>query len=261
MTTQPCDTKNRLLSTKLSILIFESHLQTNQTLSQQARDLGHMTDHAFSLEELEKKLLHNGFDIVLLDAKLSDETLKNALQSVKNSGLKSILLIDAVSLNRLKLSFIDGVLDYIILQEDMYRSLHTLEQTVRTVKHNSEHTVVFLQEKHLSSKTTQKILQSRDYSLLCISSYEALIQSFQKDHISLLLIDITDGQEKLLDMLSRLQTQIDIQQTPVLLLSSLNESPHIQSLIQHNVTDILQKPFFEEELITKVDELIRNTLF
>lgn len=108
-------------------------------------------------------------------------------------------------------------------------------------------------------KLMKKLLELEGYEVVVRQDGEAGLASAQSENFRLIILDITSAKLNGFDVMSALDEKCKL---PVLMLTSSNSESEIVSSLSMCSDDYLTKPFYNNELVSRVQSLIwRYTLF
>ncbi|MEO0102636.1 MAG: response regulator [candidate division WOR-3 bacterium] len=102
-------------------------------------------------------------------------------------------------------------------------------------------------------------LEKSGYS--CLRAMEGIkaLKLVEEEHPDLIILDILlPGELDGYTLCKQLKTDIRFNKIPVILLSGLDEEYHIQEGLKRGADAYITKPFQHEDLIAKIEELIRK---
>ena len=100
------------------------------------------------------------------------------------------------------------------------------------------------------------ILQKHFNPVFKSSSQEALLWLRMENLPDLILMDVEDNQSDYLEFVSKLRKRA-VNDLPLILLSELKNYRAVLHCLQFGATDFITKPFFPEELLDKINQILK----
>ena len=206
-----------------------------------------------SIKELESIDLKK-YDLILCDSALSDGSY---IEEVLKQNEKVIVITQSEN-EFVNSNIKNKVIDFVLKQESLI--FNYLINFIKNLQRNKNISVLIVDDDKIVLKIEENILKKINLNVFkAYNGEEALKCIHNNDNIDLVLTDLNmpklDGEE-LLIRIRKLKTMDEL---PVVIISSNKEHFQISKLLKLGANDYLTKPFFKEELILRVNNLLSVT--
>jgi len=210
-------------------------------------------DIASSLQEAQACVEKDFYTIALLDLHLSDAEGDTIVDFFIQKEIPSIIMTASLDKTLQESISKKDVIDYVL--KDRVEAIDYLIATIRRVLKNRMHTALVVDDSEMYRNSIKRTLSTQLLNVITAKDgQEALeIMKTNKD-ISLLLTDYHMPQIDGLELIVALRQTHKKEHFPVIGLSSDEESA--VTFLKYGVNDFIKKPFYKEELSTRVN----NTL-
>ena len=258
MKTKNLERYNKILPFKenilYDILIVEDSQFVNDAIKSELAMLGHRCDQATSLEEALQLIGVKKYAFIILDLNLPDAFGEELFFSIiRHSDAKIIILTSEQDSEVRATLFKLGVLDYIVKDEKLSRSVHMINETIQNIIDNIDFNIIIIDDSALLRKQVEMILKARRYSIFQAKSAKDAFELLEKESIDLILLDLELPDMHGSKLLELIKEDPLHNTTPVLVLSGTNDPELISRVLKGGASDFIQKPFNAEQFVLKVD--------
>lgn len=241
---------------KFSILIINKNTSFNLKLSQKIQEYNFEVINIF--EKMSVKLYEN-IDLILLS--IDDErNSSKIIDFIKlNTHAKIIILSDEDIGKQREIYFSEGILDFHLTSQKIDHITDDIIDTIYDLKNNKKETILILDNSKQLCVQLQSILIARNYKVLFATNGNEGIEILKKNEISLLILDMEIDDINALDLLEGLRDMYLLDQFFVLTISNSKNPSLIRDALKNGAEDFLKKPFLYEELLLKIDILIKSS--
>ncbi len=116
-------------------------------------------------------------------------------------------------------------------------------------------------EKTLSMNVAiNKIIKDKKYNLIITKNYQETMDILKTENISLIICDMNLHDIDFLDIMSRIKKENLLENIVMLVLSNMENANLVKKILKFGATDFLKTPFIDNELLLKVELLIKKLL-
>lgn len=209
---------------------------------------------ATSTEEI-KNIDLKKYDLIICNFISYDSSNESYIQEILKHNEKVIVI--AQSEEFISSNIKNRVIDFIINQE--FLVFNYLVNLIKNLQRNKNINVLIVDDDKVILKIEESILKKINLNVLKASNGEEALKYIKNNNIELVLTDLNmpkvDGEE-LLIKIRKLKTMDEL---PVIVISSNKEHSKISKLLKLGANDYLIKPFFKEELVVRVNNLLNIT--
>ena len=208
-----------------------------------------------SAKEL-KNLDLKKYDLILCDFILLDSLNGSYIEDILKQNDK-VIVITQCEQEFINSNIKNKVIDFILKEEFLISNY--LINLIKSIQRNKNINVLIVDDDKFVLKIEENILKKVNLNVLKAKNGEEALKCISDNNIDLVLTDLNmpkmDG-EKLLIKIRKLKTMDEL---PVVVISSNKEHFQISKLLKLGANDYLTKPFFKEELILRVNNLLNIT--
>lgn len=243
-----------------SILIIDDSQLINNALAQSLRERGYKVEQAFDVKTAQDLLREKEFNYALLDLELPDGTGEDVLPYLQiHEEIRVIVMTSDRDKQRREHLFDFGiVIDYVTKERyfaDMELSIVELIENIST-NHNLNFLVV--DDSRFMRNQLRILLSKRGFNVYEAIDGKDALDVIKKHQIDAAIIDlempVMDG-NKLLSAIKRNKANLLM---PVMVVSGSSDPDKIAKVIKNGASDFIKKPYANEELVLKVDKMIRD---
>lgn len=236
------------------ILIVEDSQFVNDAIKSELDTLGHRSDQATSLEEALQLINVKKYAFIILDLNLPDAFGEELFFSIiRHSDAKIIILTSEQDSEVRATLFKLGVLDYIVKDEQLTKSVHRINETIQNILVNIDFNILIIDDSALLRKQVEMILRARNYSVFQARSAKDALDILANETIDIILLDLELPDIHGSKLLGLIKEDPLYRATPVLVLSGTNDPELISKVLKGGASDFIQKPFNAEQFVLKVD--------
>ena len=196
------------------------------------------------------------YDLILCDFILSDSPDGSYIEKVLEQNEK-VIVITQFEKKFINSDIKNRVIDFVVKEE--FLIFNYLVNLIKSLQRNENLKVLVVDDDKVILKIEENILKKLNLNVLKASNGEEALKCINDNNIDLVLTDLNmpkvDGEE-LLIKIRKLKTMDEL---PVIVVSSNKEHSQIARLLKLGANDYLTKPFFKEELILRVNNLLSIT--
>jgi PAS domain S-box-containing protein len=258
MRTKTLERYNSTLSVKenklYDILIVEDSQFVNDAIKSELETLGHRCDQATRLDEAIKRIGEKKYAFIILDLNLPDAYGEELFFSIiRHSEAKIIILTSEQDSEVRATLFKLGVLDYIVKDEKLVKSVQRINETIQSIIENIDFNILVIDDSSLLRKQVEMILRARNYTIFQAKSAKDALEVLESDPIDIILLDLELPDMHGSQLLELIKDNPSYIATPVLVLSGTNNPELISKVLKGGASDFIQKPFNAEQFVLKVD--------
>ena len=209
---------------------------------------------AYSVKELENFDIKK-YDLILCDVVLPDSLDGSYIKEVLKQNGKVIIITQSEEFINSNIK--NKIIDFVIKQE--FLIFNYLISLIKNIQRNKNINVLIADDDKIVLKIEENILKKINLNIFKAYDGEEALKSIHNNNIDLVLTDLNmpklDGEE-LLIKIRKLKTMDEL---PVIVVSSNKDHFQIAKLLKLGANDYLTKPFFKEELILRVNNLLNIT--
>ena len=235
-----------------NVLIVDDDIEFNNNLCSKFEENGFTVYqsydiHAF-LEYQDKNIALTVLNIDMNDADI---------EKISIMGSKVVLLSNSDSLSLRDKFFYGGILDFYVKSEQLEYIVEDIINSLDNLEKNIDDTILIVDTSNKLLESLESILTNRNYNLLTADNIKDALDIISLKPISLLIVDmeLCNGEEN--NILAKLKNKGIIDQFPILSSSSLYNPSIIAQTLKKGSSDFIKKPFVYEELLLKIDLLIK----
>lgn len=236
------------------ILVIEDSKFVNDAVKAELETLGHRCDQATRLDEALQLIAEKKYAFIILDLNLPDAYGEELFFSIiRHSEAKIIILTSEQDSEVRATLFKLGVLDYIIKDENLVKSVHKINETMQRILENIDFNVLVVDDSSLLRKQVDMILRARSYSIFEAKSAKDAMEVLEQESIDIILLDLELPDMHGTQLLEIIKNDPSYLAIPVLILSGTNDPELISRVLKGGASDFIQKPFNAEQFVLKVD--------
>ena len=236
------------------ILIVEDSQFVNDAIKSELDTLGHHSDQATSLEEALQLINAKKYAFIILDLNLPDAFGEELFFSIiRHSEAKIIILTSEQDSEVRATLFKLGVLDYIVKDEQLVKSVQMINETIQKIIENIDFNILIIDDSSLLRKQIEMILRARSYTVFQAKSAKEALEILGKESIDIILLDLELPDIHGSKLLGIIKEDPLYRTTPVLVLSGTNNPELISKVLKGGASDFIQKPFNAEQFVLKID--------
>lgn len=117
--------------------------------------------------------------------------------------------------------------------------------------------ILVLDDEPMTCEAIRSLLASRGYRVVTATDCDEALRQMQQARPQLLLADVNLPCMSGFEFVQQLQRDNLLQDTPVIFVSAMARTKDIQAGLSLGAHDYLTKPFSPDELLTRVDSVLR----
>jgi PAS domain S-box-containing protein len=236
------------------ILILEDSIFVNDAIKEELEKLGHRCDQATRLDEALQLIAEKKYAFIILDLNLPDAYGEELFFSIiRHSEAKIIILTSEQDSEVRATLFKLGVLDYIVKDEKLVKSVHRINETMQNIRQNTAFNILVIDDSSLLRKQVDMILKARSYTIFQAKSGKDAMEILEKESIDMILLDLELPDMHGSTLLEIIKENPSYTAIPILILSGTNDPELISRVLKGGASDFIQKPFNTEQFVLKVD--------
>ena len=246
--------KDLIQKDKISILIVDDSSSVNAILYKKFLESNFNCYSSKSLSEARKILNDTKIDYILLDIHLPDGNGYELIKELENTKNKIFVLTSEKDMSLREASFQKGVIDYIFKDQDFFKKLDEIANTIIQIEKNKYKNILVVDDSVVIQEQLKALLNNRNYNVIMASSIKETLDILSSNHIHLILLDIQLKDGSGLIFLNNNKTEIIIKRKiPVMIISGNVSSQTMRDSLKAGAVDVIKKPYIIEEVILKVD--------
>jgi len=245
---------------KYNVLIIEDSEFINNTVyvTLNAKDY-YYTDQAFNFKQAANKLHEKEYNFIILDLTLPDAYGEELLNDIKKLTKAKIIILTAEADKQIRETlFKNGILDYIVKDDQFSKSLKSIDITVKSIAKNIHSNVLVIDDSMFMCKQIEKILRIRNYNSLIALNAKDGFNLLKRRKTNLIILDMELPDIHGLELLNQIREKQEFCHIPVIILSGNNDPELIRDCLKSGASDFITKPFNIEEFTLKVDLSIES---
>lgn len=241
------------------ILLVEDNKTLAKLLAKKMRDsIGVSIDVAYSMAEAKQLIMKNDYFIALLDLNLPDAPNGEIVDYVLSKDILVIVLTASMD-EETKSMFIDkDIVDYVY--KGNMNDVNYIFTTIERLYKNKNHKIMIVDDAISMRNMTKKILEAQQYKKVYVAAHgEEAMAYFESDpDISLVLTDYNMPVKNGLELTKELREKYSKNKLGIIALTGVEEQGIASNFLKHGANDFIKKPFFKDELICRVNNLIES---
>jgi len=217
-----------------------------------------------SILETKRELRENAYDYIILDVHLPDGEGPSIISwSAKIKGFNSKFFIFTASEDsqlREKL-YTQGVIEFILKTGDIKNIVSEIAATIQQVNLYNKYTILVVDDGLVFRNMLKNVFISRNYQVITAKDGVEALNIITSSKIDVILMDLNMPNMGGEEFLTLRRKKPSIYQIPTLIITGENGKGLISSLLKLGANDVIHKPFIVEEIVMKVDNLIRTIIF
>ena len=239
----------------MRVLIVEDSRLISKVLSKKIEDTTQLSvDIAKSLDEAKSYLEKNSYILALLDLHLPGSDPKDVVEFfIQKHDIPSILMTSSTDKELKEEVYQRKIIDYVIKNrsESIDYIVHLVDRLIK----NKNHVALVVDDSRVYQKEISQILNKHLIRTVVANDGEEAIQIMRNNKdISIAIIDYEMPRYNGLELVLSIRKSYKKYELPIIGVSIKKENAIV--FLKHGVNDFLRKPFFKEELQTRVN----NTL-
>lgn len=218
-----------------------------------------------TLEDAKRVLQQKRFDMLCLAMKLSDgDSLEFCQQIRQQDGCKQIPIFMLTSSSEQKsnqLAMSAGVTE-LFKKQDFARFQNYLVNFVARLSDQPEHSghILYIEDSASTAMFISSTLRERGFHVDHFLTAELGIEAFNSDYYDLVLTDVVLEDLSGLAVVRSVRESASLEKssTPIIAMSSFNDNARKLELFSAGVSDYVSKPVLDEELLARINNLIRS---
>ena len=196
------------------------------------------------------------YDLILCDFILPDSLDGSYIKEVLKQNDK-VIVITQFEKKLINSSIKNKVIDFVIKEEFLISNY--LINLIKSIQRNKNINVLIVDDDKFILKIEENILKKVNLNVLKAKDGKEALRLIYENNIDLILTDLNmpqiDGEELLINI--RKSKTMD--ELPIIVISSNEDHSKISRLLKLGANDYLTKPFFKEELLLRVNNLLNIT--
>jgi PAS domain S-box-containing protein len=241
-------------NTVYDILIVEDSQFVNDAIKAELEMLGHRCDQAVRLDGALALISEKKYAFIILDLNLPDAYGEELFFSIIRHSDAKIIILTSEEDSEVRASLFKlGVLDYIVKDEKLVKSVHRINETIQSIYENIDFNILIIDDSSLLRKQVEMILRARSYNIFQAKSAKDGLEVLEKESIDIILLDLELPDMHGSTLLELIKDNPSYATTPTLILSGTNDPELISRVLKGGASDFIQKPFNTEQFVLKVD--------
>ncbi len=210
------------------------------------------------------------FDLVLLDIKMPGMDGIEVLEAIRSKQQYKdlpVMMMSAVDdLRTIKKCLNMGAVDYLskpfdikLVQSRIYYTLKTATTSteVEPLPRKESHSrILVVDDEPLNLQLISHSLTGRGYHLQLMENPKEALKVLATEHYDLILLDINMPDINGMEMLETIKEDESMKNTPVLMLSALDDFKTIRECMEKGANDYVSKPFKKVMLMSRVESCL-----
>jgi class 3 adenylate cyclase/DNA-binding response OmpR family regulator len=251
---------------KYSILIVEDSKIIGSLLMKNLKEIfvDSTIEWTQNIADSKEILLKTKFDYIVLDIFLPDGEGTSIIEwskSLSDFKSKYIIFTNSDDENLKDKMFSSGVLDFILKTGNIKNVAYEIKKLISRMTSYKNFNILVVDDSYLYRVTLRNIFISRNYNVILANDGKEALETLKNNNIDLILMDLNmpnmDGRE----FLFARRKNPEIYQIPIIMITGENEKGLVASLLRAGANDVIQKPFANEEIIMKVNNLVELMIF
>lgn len=134
----------------------------------------------------------------------------------------------------------------------------TIDTTVAIDTSTAVRHVLIVDDSLSVRKTLSQLVEDAGYNAILARDGVEAMELLQKHPINLAIVDMEMPRMNGLELTQHIRGSADLKNLPVIMITSRSQNKHRQQAKIAGVNEYLTKPYHEDELSAKIDELIDN---
>ena len=245
---------------KSKILIVEDSEFVNKAIHTVLDAKEHyVVEQSFDFEQASEKLKESEYDFILLDLNLPDAYGEDLVNDVKGLSKAKIIILTAEADKQIRESlFKNGILDYIVKDENFSKSLDAIDDTIQAITKNSNTNILVIDDSMFMCKQIQKILDVRNHNSVIALTAKDGFEKLCSQKFNLIILDMELPDKHGLELLGEIKEKDEFFHIPVIVLSGNNDPEIVRDCLKSGASNFITKPFNIEEFTLKVDLAIES---
>ncbi len=241
-------------------LIIEDSEFFNKTIyNYLSKNQNYQLDQALNFQDAKKLLQETSYDFILLDLNLPDAYGEDLVLEIKSLTQAKIIVLTAEEDIQMRESlFKNGILDYLVKDENFSFSLKAIEHIVENVTKNKNHSLLVIDDSMFMCKQLQKLLQVRNYTVEVALTAKEGLKLLQTNNISSIILDMELPDKHGLDLLREIKNMQEFCHIPIIIISGIYNPEVVRTSLKIGASDFIKKPFNIEEFTLKVDAAVES---
>jgi len=123
----------------------------------------------------------------------------------------------------------------------------------------SKKMIMVVDDEYLLARTVQELLEKAGYSVITASSGAQALATLRKTKVDLVLVDILMPSMSGLELVKAIRANSELKDLKLAFLSVVNFSQEqMKNIKKLNILDHIQKPFDNEDLIRRVNKMLKE---
>lgn len=217
-----------------------------------------------TIKDTKKELEDTPYDYIILDVHLPDGDGPSIIgwsSKIKGFNSKFIIFTAMEDDDLREKLYTRGVLDFILKTGDIVNVAHEISTLIEQVDLYSQYVILIVDDALFFRNMLKNIFISRNYKVILAKDGLDALKVLEDTKIDVIIMDLNmpnmDGNE----FLKKRRKVPSLYQIPTIIVTGESSRGITSTLLKLGANDVIQKPFVVEEMVMKVDNLIRSIIF
>lgn len=247
-----------------SVLVVEDVESINMTICRYMEDchlLNFDVCSALTMLDARELLKERTLDFIVLDLGLPDGTGEELLGYLSSNELirdtKVIVLTGDIDEKRRKQLFMLGVIDYQLKDNPTSYLANEIIKTIDKYAWNSSRNILVVDDSETFLTYMSFVLRNQNYNVDTTLDSKEVYSMLKNREYNLLITDLQMPEVSGLDLLHIIREDEALLNLPIMGISGESNQSDISRLLKSGADDFISKPFESEDLILKIDILLK----
>ncbi len=218
-----------------------------------SKSLGLEIDIASTLKEAKELIEKNHYLLVMLDLYLPDAEGETVVDYFVAKNIPAIVMTASIDRELQTTISKKKIIDYVL--KDRAESIDYMIATINRVLKNRTHTALIVDDSEVYRKQIQKVLSAQMINTITAKDGLEALEIMRNNYdISLLITDYHMPKIDGLELTITLRKEYKKDRFPIIGISTDDENSI--TFLKYGVNDFIKKPFFKEELSTRINNIL-----
>ena len=242
-----------------NILIIDSDTAFNDGLSSKFSTLCYAVTQSYDIDKATQTIESKTIDFNLIIFSLDMNSSMSFIRFIqKNSKAKIIIISNSDDCEKRDDYFRSGVIDLFLKKDKLQYIVDDIDALLTRMETNNEENILVIDDSKVVSFQIKNLLANKNYNVFTALTAKDGLEIINKNELSLIILDMELPDMHGLEVMQELRDMYMINNCPILIISGSTNPVIISKSLKHGASDFLNKPFLYEELLLKVDLLIKS---
>jgi len=242
-----------------NILIIDSDTAFNDGLSSKFSTLCYAVTQSYDIDKATQTIESKTIDFNLIIFSLDMNSNMSFIRFIqKNSKAKIIIISNSDDCEKRDDYFRSGVIDLFLKKDKLQYIVDDIDALLTRMETNNEENILVIDDSKVVSFQIKNLLANKNYNVFTALTAKDGLEIINKNELSLIILDMELPDMHGLEVMQELRDMYMINNCPILIISGSTNPVIISKSLKHGASDFLNKPFLYEELLLKVDLLIKS---